>query len=464
MKRYFFLIFLFLPFTNHAQQASYKSGLTDYLWMDAGNAGFSPGEVYFTNLAFSPAGIPYVAFEDKSCNRKITVMRLIDKFWDCPGPSCFSEGGVMYPDIAISPNGDPYVVYQDAIKSYKATVKKLVGADWLTVGIPGFSADEADYTSLAINSDGVPYVAYSDKGNSWKASVMKFDGNNWVNVGLPGFSAGSVLYLCLELDVSGVPYVAYSDIANSSHKASVMKFDGNQWVYVGTSGFSAGSLESLSMAISPSGQPYVAYKDNENNTKATVMMFDGNQWVNVGPAGFTPQGIYSICIAFSPAGDPYVAMEEFIAPPVYPKAAVMKFIGMNWVNVGTPGFSEGEIDCPSLGFDLAGQPYLAYVDYGNETKATVKTYAAVDVSVKEPANPEIYLYPNPATEILTIDLKTSPAAEVAYEITDTRGILMTKSRTSENKISVNLNNYATGIYFFRISNTNSSFVGKFCKN
>jgi hypothetical protein len=464
MKRYLLLIFLFLPLINRAQHASVKSGLTDYMWMNAGNAGFSPGEVYFTNLAFSPAGIPYVVFEDKSCNNKITVMRLIDKFWDCPGPSCFSEGGVMYPDIAISSNGDPYVVYQDASQSHKATVKKLIGSEWLTVGIPGFSADEAGHTSLAINQAGEPYVAYCDKGNSWKVTVMKFDGNNWVNVGLPGFSAGMVSYLCFAIDVSGVPYVAYSDNANSSHKATVMKFDGNQWVNVGTPGFSAGSLESLSLAISPSGQPYVAYVDIQYNTSATVMMFDGNQWVNVGPAGFTPHGIYSTSIAFSPAGDPYVAMEEFNAPPVYPKAAVMKFIGMNWVDVGTPGFSEGSIDCPSLAFNYDGQPCLAYVDYGNESKATVMAYTAVEVGVNEPANSEIYVYPNPATGIVTIDLKTSPDEEVAYEITDTRGVFMTKGRTSDNKVMVNLNNYPTGIYFFRIKYTNSSFVGKFCKN
>jgi hypothetical protein len=43
----------------------------------------------------------------------------------------------------------------------------------------------------------------------------------------------------------------------------------------------------------------------------------------------------------------------------------MKFDGTNWLYVGTPGFSAGQADFISLAINAAGEPYVAYDDYGN---------------------------------------------------------------------------------------------------
>ncbi|NMB41991.1 MAG: T9SS type A sorting domain-containing protein, partial [Firmicutes bacterium] len=143
--------------------------------------------------------------------------------WVNVGTPGFSEGDTYYTSLAFSPSGEPYVVYMDWANSFKATVMKFDGSNWVNVGIAGFSEFGVEFTSIAFGPNGEPYVAYRDYANSLKATVMKFDGSNWVFVGTPGFSAGTASYNSLAFSPSGEPYVAYRDNGNSN-KATVMKF------------------------------------------------------------------------------------------------------------------------------------------------------------------------------------------------------------------------------------------------
>ncbi len=56
------------------------------------------------------------------------------------------------------------------------------------------------------------------------------------------------------------------------------------------------------------------------------------------------------------------------------KPTVMKFDGINWTVVGTPGFSAGVVMYTSIAIDGAGVPYVVYQDYANDKKATVMRY------------------------------------------------------------------------------------------
>lgn len=145
--------------------------------------------------------------------------------WQNVGSPSFSEGLVFYTSLAFSPSGEPYVAYQDRANSYKATVKKFDGTAWENVGAVGFSAGDVEFTSLVFSPSGEPYVAFMDWANSRKATVMKFNGTTWINVGIAGFSAVQADFTSLAFASNGEPYVAYKDNANNSHKATVMKYE-----------------------------------------------------------------------------------------------------------------------------------------------------------------------------------------------------------------------------------------------
>jgi len=240
-------------------------------------------------------------------------------------------GEVWYTSLAFSPGGEPYVAYADAANSWETTVMKFDGTAWVNVGTPGFSEYAPAYICLAFSPDGEPYVAYSDGGWQGRATLMKFDGTAWVYVGMPGFSEWDVANTSLAFSPDGEPYVAYWDGA-SEGRATVMKFDGTVWATVGTAGFSAGATDFTSLAFSPDGEPYVAYSDVINSVKATVMKFDGTAWATVGTAGFSAGDASYTSLAFSSDGEPYVAYNDMDPDTEFRLATVMKFAATTGIN------------------------------------------------------------------------------------------------------------------------------------
>jgi MBG domain/IPT/TIG domain len=249
-------------------------------WVTVGSAGFSAGAAYSMSLAFSPSGTPYVAYSDDRSGTgtgPATVMEYNGTSWVTVGSADFSAGPAYYTSLAFSPSGIPYVAYSDDSTgkgSGPATVMEYNGTSWVVVGSAGFSAGAVYYTSLAFSPSGTPYVAYSDDSTdngSGPATVMEYNGTSWVTVGSAGFSAGVALYESLAFSPSGTPYVAYMDDLANSNKATVMEYNGTSWVVVVSAGFSAGLAQDESLAFSPDGTPYVAYQDFAHSKRATVM-------------------------------------------------------------------------------------------------------------------------------------------------------------------------------------------------
>jgi hypothetical protein len=462
MKELFYVLMFVFPLVASAQQPWYKYSPLDYIWMNVGNTIFSAGEADFTSLAFSPSdSLPYVAYMDYGNGQKATVMKFNGTKWVNVGNAGFSAGWASYTSLAFSPSGEPYIAYEDWGNGYKATVMKFNGSNWVDVGNAGFSAGQTSDESFAFSPSGQPSVAYMDRANSAKATVMKFHGNNWVYVGNAGFSAGEASGESLAFNpADSMPYVAYQDIANSQ-KATVKKFDGTNWVNVGNAGFSAGAAYSPSLAFSTTGQPYVAYLDG-NIDKATVMKFDGTNWVNVGNAGFSAGAVEYQSLACSPSdGQPYVAYCD--AGNSY-KATVMTFNGSSWVNVGNAGFSDGEAFYTSLAFSPYGQPYVAYDISLNPSfyRAMVMIYDSVYVGINESQESRLLVYPNPATDKITIELAEGQAPSQLSMMNLNGEEVLTRSLIKP-KTQIDISNLPSGVYFVRLTNNNTVEVRMFVK-
>ena len=333
---------------------------------------------------------------------------------------------------------------------------------WQDVGNAGFSAGEAWYESLAFNpSDSLPYVAFQDNANSNKATVMKFDGDNWVNVGNAGFSADRADNTSLAFSPSNnQPYVAYEDWGNSE-KATVMMFNGTNWVNVGDAGFSAGEASCESLAFSPSNkQPYVAFTDalyGPSFSYVTVTEFNGTNWVYVGHEDFSDAPVYYTSLAFSHSGQPYVAYSDGIPA----QASVMEFDGTNWIYVGSKGFSAEKAECESLAFSPSGEPFVAYVDFANSMKATVMYYDA-PVGINKIQETRLSLYPNPATDIITIETSATQA-QCQLSILNLSGQELITRQITQPKTQIDVSALPSGVYFVRLTNERTVEVGKIVK-
>jgi Secretion system C-terminal sorting domain len=460
MKKLFYILTLLIPILINAQQPWLKSSPSDYMWMNVGNAGFSGGTAVYTSIKFSPDSQAYVAYADWGYGKNVSVMKYNGTDWVNVGNAGFSLMGADWISLAFSPvDGQPYVAFSDQMNyTKKASVMKFDGTNWIYVGTPSFSGSVAEYLSLAFSPSGEPYVAFCD-AQVIKVSVMKFDGTNWVYIGNEGISEGMAQYSSLAFSPSGIPYVAFTEYLNN-WKATVMKFNGANWEIVGNAGFSAGSADYSNLAFSPSGQPYVAYSDGGNSDKVTVMTFDGTNWVNVGNAGFSIGWAFSTSLAFNPSdGQPYVAFGDAGNSA---KASLMKFDGTDWVYVGSAGFSAGMTTYTNLTFSPSGVPYIVYSDNANLLKTTVMKYDDTGVGINELQASGLLLYPNPASDNITIETFSTPVKS-QLSVLDVGGRQIITCQFTEPKMKIDISTLPSGIYFVRLTDDRSVAVGKIVK-
>jgi hypothetical protein len=204
----------------------------------------------------------------------------------------------------------------------------------------------------------------------------------------------------------------------------------------------------------------VSYEDEANSNKATVMKFDGVNWASVGAEGVTSGEAYVMSLAFNPSGEPYLA---FVDGAYNNFMTVMKFDGTNWVYVGSPGFSAGRASYTSLVFSPSdGQPYVAYTDDTNYRKATVMKFDSVFVGVKEQQKSSFSLYPNPATDKITIEIAEGQAPSQLSILNLNGEEVLTRSLIKP-KTQIDISNLPSGVYFVRLTNDKTVEVEKVVK-
>ena len=180
-------------------------------------------------------------------------------------------------------------------------------------------------------------------------------------------------------------------------------------------------------------------------------------WMNVGNAGFSAGQVADLCLALNSSGQPYVAYRDAASG----KATVMKFDGTNWVNVGTAGFSAGRVWSESLAFSPIGQPYVAYNDGVNSYKATVMKYDFPNGNI-EPRQSLPSLYPNPASNELTIESLPIPALS-QLTISNIDGQQLITRQITQPKIQLDISSLPSGMYIVRLTGDKTVSTSKFIK-
>jgi hypothetical protein len=158
--------------------------------------------------------------------------------------------------------------------------------------------------------------------------------------------------------------------------------DKPDWKAVGMESFSDGAASYVSLFVE-NDTPYVAYRDEAHGNKLTVKTFNGTQWVNLGSPGFSFGEIVWNTDIYVFQGTPYVAYQDKSTNPSG-KAVVMKFNGNTWERVGRPGLALGFSPdaAPELNLHIAPAappvPYVAFQDWGHDKKATVMRWNNVN--------------------------------------------------------------------------------------
>jgi hypothetical protein len=131
-------------------------------------------------------------------------------------------------------------------------------------------------------------------------------------------------------------------------------------------------------------------------------------------------------------------------------ATVMKFNGSDWLNVGPAGFTGTQAFYPSMGFDSLGTLYIAFQDSSYLDKASVMKFGSDASGIAGSSKENMLVYPDPATEKLTIDLQYLINSPERLEIFDVTGRMIYTIQNPEGKILLDVQNYPSGVYFIYV--------------
>jgi len=155
---------------------------------------------------------------------------------------------------------------------------------------------------------------------------------------------------------TGIPNVAWSQDWNA------LGPDDRDWVSQGRSG-------GLGIQATDDGRVLAGFGNDCDGQRLTVMeRTRTTPWTVVGTPGISAGSAPVPTFGFDLSGNPYVAFRD---NGLAGKARVLHFDGTNWSDVGTPGISTGAAAGVCMAVDLLGNPYVSFRDVAAGNRATV---------------------------------------------------------------------------------------------
>ncbi|MBN2772842.1 MAG: T9SS type A sorting domain-containing protein, partial [Prolixibacteraceae bacterium] len=107
------------------------------------------------------------------------------------------------------------------------------------------------------------------------------------------------------------------------------------------------------------------------------------------------------------------------------------------------------------------EPVKGELFYQKQGSVFVALRGEKKIAEKELTLNEIEIYPNPATDVITIRFPTLPKTGTILMLTDIAGKLLFRNEASSSNVKVNLSNQPPGIYFIKIISEEDHIIKKF---
>jgi hypothetical protein len=264
--------------------------------------------------------------------------------------------------------------------------------------------------TMALNANDKPYVAYQDQANGFAESCMMYNGTSWVHVGAATFSVAQVQFSHIVFDNTGlVPYICYNTGYNP-FAPNVQMYTGGAWSYVGGQNLNTNVDYQNNLALDGNNIPYVIFPDGALSSKATVMYYNG----------------------------------------------------ASWLNAGNTGFSAGAISYPNIATDLLNNVYVEYYDAANMLSVMELDVSTAVKEISDATN-NLSVYPNPSNGNVIISFgKTISNAKIKL-INAMGQTVSEKQNQSGNQFALDISNYASGIYYVEVQQSDKVWRTKIVK-
>lgn len=366
-------------------------------WNNLGNLNGN-GDAGHIRLGFDSL-TPYVAY----CNPPslVTVKKYNSGTWSQIGN--FPTNGVVNFGFDLDANDNPYIACQDVNNGSKGSCYAFNGAAWSQLGSAPYSGTNVSTCNdLVLNtSNGNVYVLWSNYSNGQVPVVSEWNGTSWSMLGGASLSSDPVNYhqnIVIDQNTQQL-YTAHARYSGGSKFLDVYEFNGTSWVNIG-SNVSNGVVDEPKMTIDDNGDLLVTFIDFNYSSSVSAMRYSNGNWNYIGPSGFSN------------------ALSSDIAITAYQNT-----------------------------------PYVLYKDGAAANKATVRFYSSAVSGVDEINNTTeaIILYPNPATEHITISDRTDYHGEMTISIYSVFGSLVKRETLYQDQQSIHIGDLSNGNYLVTIT-------------
>lgn len=208
-----------------------------------------------------------------------------------------------------------------------------------------------------------------------------------------------------------------------------------QWAYGGGGTSNDGAVD---IAVRSDGASFVTGIFNQSATFGTTTL-NSSGASDAFIVIYTPSGTVASATKIGGVGfDLGIAVEEDLNGIIY---AMGEFTGT--VNFGSTS--------------------LTSVVNAWDTYLTKLSGVTVGVNEVEISNNNLNIYPNPASDVITVELPENATGSFNAELVNEKGeiVFNDKIKISSNKISLRLREYSPGEYFIRLKNEDSEFLSRF---
>lgn len=257
--------------------------------------------------------------------------------------------------------GNIYGAFNDTSCNNKLTVAVYSEETWSIAGTRGFSPAPVTMTmDLEASLDGTLWLAFRDDSKNGSAHVMFLKENKWHSLPSPVMLPSPLeeKFIQLETDRKGYVYITCTDALTSSDfphpvtRTVVKKWNGHQWQTLGSDqgavhsdNYSAyRAVTSASLVISSNDRIYIAYTEWNSFTRTWVKQFNGRTWEHTGNLSEDilnkgehqlDQAAYPPHLAVTPREELYITVTGSRPDSDRPVFFVMSYINHDrWIQAG----------------------------------------------------------------------------------------------------------------------------------
>jgi hypothetical protein len=300
--------------------------------------------------------------------------------------------------------------------------------------------------------------------------LAKWNGLEWLTVGsFPNnHCCGDINFVRAIKFFNGELYVGGKFHDSLNNPMNIARYDGNTWKSVGDG--LTGSFAGVNDMEIYNDELYVAgvFKKSEGNPDNNIARWDGEEWHEVGG------GTAGIGNGSSQIYDLHVYNNELYAAGIFsfaggvPAQRIAKWDGQQWCGLGSTfdnvisgiGVYNNELYIGGGFWTIDGDSILRIAKWigGNYTDTCG---AIIGVEENNIETFELEIYPNPATNLLTI--KTNAVGKAEYFIYDINGRKITQSSILNGQSVIDVSSFAKGLYLLQVQTDKGSVNRKFIK-